>query len=91
VNYGIDEMIPKDNDTPVETYEKEYFGCKVKVWRIKGPYWGSHPWRFCITHNGKTHNFTGVPNYCISKMQALKRAWWRSRWLDSGEWDKHYT
>lgn len=84
-------MVAKDNNSPVETFDAEYFGCSIKVWRIKGPYWGCAPWRFSITRNGKIRNFLGVPNYCISKVQACKRAWWRAKWLDNGEWENHYT
>ena len=83
-------MIAKDNFEPVETHEAEYFGCKVELWRIKGPYWGSYPWRFAVTHDGTRREFTGVPNYCVSKMQAGKRAWWRAKWLSTGKWGHHY-
>ena len=83
-------MIAHDNFEPVEEYKTEYFGCEVDVWRIKGPYWGCYPWRYAVTHNGKRREFSGVSNYLETKRSALKKAWWRAKWLDSGEWDRHY-
>lgn len=83
-------MISDDNNTPVEVYKTVYFDCEVEVWRIKGPYWGCAPWRYKITRHGKTYNFSGVPNYLETKRKALKRAWWRAKWLSTGEYDKHY-
>lgn len=83
-------MIAADNNDPMETHETEYFRCKVKVWRIKGPYWGCAPWRFQVVHEGKTRTFAGVPNYLETKAKALKRAWWRAKWLSTGEYHKRY-
>lgn len=83
-------MIAADNNDPVEEHETKYFDCKVEVWRIKGPYWGCSPWRFAVTHNGKRRVFSGVPNYCVSKVQACKRAWWRAKWLSTGEYSNRY-
>ena len=84
-------MIAYDNYEPVGTHETEYFGCKIEVWRIKGPYWGCAPWRFAVTHKGKKREFIGVPNYVETKAKALKRAWYRAKWLDSGEYHNRYT
>ena len=83
-------MISDDNFEPVETHITEYFGCNIELWRIKGPYWGGYPWRFAITHKGKRIEFTGVPNYCVSKVQAAKRAWWRAKWLNEGTYSARY-
>lgn len=83
--------IAADNNDPVETHKTHYFDCGVEVWRIKGPYWGCCPWRYSVTHEGKRRCFSGVPNYLETRRQALKKAWWRAKWLSSGEWDRHYT
>lgn len=82
--------ISPDNNDPVEQYETTYFNCKVEVWRIKGPYWSCAPWRFAVTHNGKRRAFRGVPNYVETKAKALKRAWYRAKWLANGEYETRY-
>lgn len=84
-------MIAADNDTRVETHKTEYFGCEIEVWRIKGPYCGSYPWRFAITHEGKQRNYVGMPNSVDTKAKALKRAWYRAKWISTGEYDQKYT
>jgi len=81
----------EENNEPVETHKTEYFGCQVKVWRIRGPYWGCAPWRFSIIdRQGVERNYVGVPNYLESKQQALKKAWWRAKWLANGTYQNHY-
>lgn len=84
-------MDMEKNNEPVEIHETEYFGCKVTVWRIRGPVWACAPWRFSIVdQNGAKRIFTGVPNYLESKKRALKRAWWRAKWLANGTFTNHY-
>jgi hypothetical protein len=35
-----------------------------------------YPWRYSIQKgNGEEQFFSGIPNYCESRGQALKRAW----------------
>ena len=82
--------IADDNDTPVETHETVYFDCKIEVWRIKGPYWGCAPWRFAVTHEGRRSRYSGVPNYVETKAKALKRAWWRAKWMAEGTYSDRY-
>lgn len=84
-------MDMEKNNEPVEIHETVYFGCKVTVWRIRGPVWACAPWRFSIVdQNGTKRTFTGVPNYLESKKRALKRAWWRAKWLANGTYTNHY-
>lgn len=80
----------QDSFTPVEKHSAEYFGCLIEVWRIKGPIWGAYPWRYAVTHNGKRREYTGVPNYMESKRSALKKAWWRAKWLFDGTYADKY-
>jgi hypothetical protein len=49
-----------------------------------------YPWRFNITYQGATHIFAGMPNMCSTKRQALKRAWWRAKWLIEGTFEQKY-
>lgn len=83
-------MVSDDNFDPVETHTKEYFGCLVTVWRIKGPYWGCCPWRFSVEHEGVTRSYAGVSNYVETKAKALKRAWYRAKWLADGSYHDRY-
>ena len=83
-------MVSDDNFDPVETRLAEYFGCKVEVWRIKGPYWGSYPWRYAVTYSGQRREFSGVPNYLETKKAALKKAWWRAKWMHDGSFSERY-
>ena len=56
---------------------------EIKVFRIEDkthPY----PWRFDIQYKGVKHQYRGVRNYCETKRQAISRAVWRKRWLESG-------
>lgn len=67
----------------------EYFGIGVEVWSW---FWGaSEYWRFkIICRDGSVRHFAGVPNYCYSKRSALRRAWWRCKWLNDGTFSEHY-
>ena len=69
---------------------KEYFGIKVEVWKIDST-WHPYPWRFrLIEPCGKTHVFAGVPNQCESPKSALKRAWYRAKWIKQGTYNQKY-
>lgn len=72
-----------------QTETAQYFGCLVEVWKSPEPRHPA-PWRFAVSHQGQRHEFIGVPNQCETKRKALKRAWWRAKWLATGEWSKHY-
>lgn len=72
-------------------HSAEYFGYKVTVFEVGGCYPGPFPWRFSIEGNGRKLGFSGMPNYCETKASALKRAWWRCKWLADGTFDKRYV
>lgn len=74
----------------LEKSETEYFGCRVEVWRVEGGGWHRFPWRFAVTHGGKRREFSGVPNYCRNRQVALKRAWYRAKWLADGSYSDRY-
>jgi hypothetical protein len=64
----------------------------VTVWRIpiSQTYWACSPWRFSLTVNGKTTEYTGVPNYCDTHHSALMRGWHRAKWLNNKTYHQHY-
>lgn len=64
-------------------YTTTYFGYEVKVIYPKEdfPYY-----RFYV---GERY-YAGTPNYCVSKRSALKRAWYRAKWLSDGTYNDRY-
>jgi hypothetical protein len=72
----------------LEAETKEYFGCQVTVSRTIDCDW---IWFFDVRHNGILHQFRGLPNKCESKASALKRAWYRAKWLNDGTYNQRYV
>lgn len=69
---------------------RHYFGCEVvatKVYADPHPF----PWMFTIHRAGITYRYGGIPNKCESAASALKRAWWRCKWMAEGTYGKRYT
>lgn len=70
--------------------KKTYFGLQIRAWREENtnhPY----PWSFEITDSeGKTKRYGGIPNMCETSAQALKRAWYRAKWISDGTIDQKY-
>lgn len=51
-----------------------------------------YPWRYeIITPTGKHLHFSGVPNQLETRRAALKKAWWRAKWISEGTFEKKYT
>jgi len=71
----------------MKTVSKTYFGCTVTAMN-KGP--APYIWMFQVEKCGRVWEFLGVPNYCDSLRSALRRAWWRAKWLADGTYDDHY-
>ena len=66
----------------------EFYGIKVEVFNDGCL---SYPWRFRLhTADGKTHNYCGMPNKCLTPHSALMRGWYRAKWMALGVYDKHY-
>jgi len=72
----------------LEAVTKTYFGCVVNAYRedTKSPY----PWLFSVYYDGVWHDYRGIPNYCATKAQALKRAWFRAKWFSDGSYKERY-
>ncbi len=82
-------MTAENNNEAVESHVTVYFDCEVTVWRTSG-LWPSYPWRYAVTYKGKKREFSGVPNYLETKKAALKKAWWRAKWLSDGTFGSRY-
>ncbi len=67
---------------------KVYFGHVVRAIK-KGD--GPYPWMFEIDTPTGTKCFAGIPNKCARPRQALKRAWYRAKWLAEGTYDQRYV
>lgn len=82
-------MIPISRNSQANV---EYFDCKVSVYKVpeSNRWHNSYPWRFVIKYNGHWHHFSGVPNCCETKASALKRAWWRCKWMSEGIYNQMY-
>ena len=68
---------------------RHYFGCEAtatKVYADPHPF----PWMFTISRDGITYRFGGIPNKCSTAAAALKRAWWRCKWLAEGSYNDRY-
>ncbi len=64
-------------------HRTEYFGLKVEI--MKTPLLPSSPFGFrIIDKEGKKHLFGGGSNFCERKAQALKRSWYRCKWMANG-------
>lgn len=50
-----------------------------------------YPWLFSIIDNENVeHYYAGMPNQCETKRSALKRAWWRTKWMADGIINERY-
>jgi hypothetical protein len=77
----------------LESATKEYFGSKVTAFRTENSqkYYPAFPWCFSIEDlNGIIRHFNGMPNHVETRAKALRRGWWRAKWLCNGTWNKHY-
>ena len=74
---------------PMRSVVKQYHGCEVTATKV-GAAWHPYPWRFKVKHKGKTHLYAGTPNQCATAASALRRGWWRAKWLDDGTYSKRY-
>jgi hypothetical protein len=80
------------SDKTVQFITKQYFDYTVTAYTTKNSlYWyPAFPWRFKIEHNGETREYSGMPNYCETSRAALKRAWYRAKWLSEGTYHQRY-
>lgn len=47
-------------------------------------------WGFELIRFGRRFTFSGIPNCCFTIHAALRRAWWRAKWLADGTLYDHY-
>ncbi len=93
VPHWTDKFGPKSDPVIIKTDEivKTYFGCTVSVFKNQFTKDSIYPWIFTVEHQGNVRQFGGGPNSCLRRAQALKRAWYRAKWLSEGVWDEHYV
>lgn len=71
---------------------KTYFGAEVVAFITEATEtWHPYPWRFrVIGPDGVQHAYAGIPNQCATRAQALRRGWWRAKWLADGSHNRRY-
>jgi len=72
---------------------KTYHGHHVRAFVPDGmPSWHPYPWRFDVERPcGTKHVFSGVPNQCETRASALRRGWWRAKWMADGTFEQRYV
>jgi hypothetical protein len=75
-----------------ESINREYFGCKVTAFTTANSikWYPAFPWRFTVEHKGVVREYSGMPNYVETSRKALKRGWYRAKWLADGSYEKRY-
>ena len=73
-----------------EPARRVYFGCTVVAYQPPYPC-RAYPWMFKIrTPEGRELTFAGISNRCGTRASALRRGWWRAKWLANGTFDQRY-
>jgi hypothetical protein len=51
-----------------------------------------YPWVFTVREpNGTLHRYGGIPNRCATAASALRRGWWRAKWMADGSYAGRYA
>lgn len=82
-----------EDDRVIEATTKVYFGCEVTAFKTDNSvkWYKSFPWRFMVKdQKGVIHRFVGIPNYVETKAKALRRGWFRAKWLSDGTYGDRY-
>jgi len=79
-------------DDLMEHCTKTYFGrlCVAYTTRNSLKYYTAFPWNFAIRDGNGWHHYIGIPNKVETRAKALRRAWYRAKWMHDGTYDKHY-
>lgn len=72
----------------LKSVSKTYHGCEVSAWMVEDRQ--CYRWQFSVTRDGIQRVFIGVPNYCETARQALRRGWWRAKWINEGTFGERY-
>jgi hypothetical protein len=80
-----------ETNVAVDRRVRRYHGCEVIAIRSHDE-WHPYPWVFTVREpNGTIHQYGGIPNQCATAKAALRRGWWRAKWLAEGTYEQHYT
>lgn len=85
-------MQKSKNKEYIKEINKSYFGlsCRIYTTSNSEKYYPDFPWNFEIEYNGKLLSFGGIPNMVESPQKAMKRAWYRAKWLVDGSYNSRY-
>lgn len=81
-----------EGDSLKDFYCKKYFGYMVVAFTTENSlkYYSLFPWNFAIQKGKGWIYFIGIPNQVETRSKALRRAWYRAKWLKDGTWNNHY-
>ena len=86
------EYVGQFNTERAEVKEYRFGECIVRTWKRTDGHWPCSPWLFAIQKDREDERqFTSVSNYCDTRRAAMMRGFHRAKWLNSGEWGKHYS
>lgn len=78
-------------DCVLELKARNYFGYLVAAYTTNHSVAkGACVWRFAINDGKRWHFYAGIPNMCTTRASALKRAWYRSKWLQEEDYNSRY-
>ncbi len=87
-----DSILSRKENFVTDATTKIYFGYPVTAYRSAEASLRGYPqWRFSIKFDGKRHYYGGTPNFTETKAQALRRGWWRAKWLKDGTYHTRYS
>jgi len=81
-----------DKDELRDVCMKTYFGhlCVAFTTRNSLKYYDAFPWNLAIHDGGGWHHYYGIPNKVETRAKALRRAWYRAKWMYDGTYGDHY-
>lgn len=87
----LDDLV-SSADRLAEYCVKTYFGYQVVAYTTANSlkHYSLFPWNFAIRDEFRWRHYYGIPNKVETRAKALRRAWYRAKWLKDGTYDQHY-
>lgn len=86
------DLVPSA-DSLAEHCIKSYFGFQVVAYTTANSmkHYSFFPWNFAIRDEFGWRHYYGIPNKVETRAKALRRAWYRAKWLHDGTYGQHYS
>ena len=84
--------LTSEEDVLVECRVRKYFSyiCAAYTTSNSIEYYSPYPWNSAIHDGYGWHHFLGIPNKVETCASALKRAWYRAKWMNEGTLKQRY-